>query len=63
MKSYKIEEIKRQLRKNGYERVRIVGSHGIWKDERGNTITVPETNLKPIIAHKILHFIDSNNEQ
>lgn len=62
MKEYSVKEIESLLRRHGYERVRSSGSHIIWK--RGsNLVSVPSATLKPIIAHKIVRMLDSQNDR
>lgn len=59
MISYKPKEIKKILKKHGYEFVRSRGDHEIYKNKRGKEITVTSTHMNICVATRLLKEINN----
>lgn len=52
MKQYTVNELRKELKLNGFKKIRQTGDHEIWKGNK-KTIALPVRNLRPVIALKI----------
>jgi len=41
-KQYTFKQLHKMLRKGGYEQIRSKGSHRIYRNDEGNTVSIPE---------------------
>ena len=53
MNVYTFKDMKRKLRKNGYILDHINGSHYIYKNSKGNVITI-NLRLNPMVAKRLI---------
>ena len=53
MAIYTFKDMQRKLRKNGYELDHIKGSHYVYKNNKGNVVTI-NLRLNPMVAKRLI---------